>query len=108
MIRSPFISWITVNPLGLMAPVMFLRTMLPNLNEIPYDGQISRADYGVYRSKVGDDLIITTSLSEIIDFIRTVEEAKIAVTYLDAAALEILEPAVIFSPDWDGIIKENL
>lgn len=86
----------------------FLRTMLPNLNEIPYDGQISRADYGVYRSKVGDDLIITTSLSEIIDFIRTVEEAKIAVTYLDAAALEILEPAVIFSPDWDGIIKENL
>ena len=86
----------------------FLEKAIPDLNEISYDGQISRADYGVYRSRVGDGLIITTSLSETIDFIRAMENAEIAVTYLDAAALEILEPAVIFSPDWDGIIKENL
>ena len=49
-----------------------------------------------------------TGLDETIGFIRSLESPRIAVTYLDAAALETIKPVLVFSPDWDEIIRGNL
>lgn len=86
----------------------FLRSSLLSVNDVSYEGEIRKADYGVYKNRVGDGLIITTSLEETVGFIRSLESPQLALTYLDAAALETIEPVLVFSPDWDAIIRENL
>ncbi len=86
----------------------FLRSSLLSVNDVSYEGEIRKADYGVYKNRVGDGLILTTSLEETVGFIRSLESPQLALTYLDAAALETIEPVLVFSPDWDAIIRENL
>ena len=86
----------------------FLKARLPGIEGVPYESEIGRSDYGVYGNRVGDGLIISTSLDETIGFIRSLESPRIAVTYLDAAALETIKPVLVFSPDWDEIIRGNL
>lgn len=86
----------------------FLEARLPGIEGVPYESEIGRSDYGVYGNRVGDGLIISTSLDETIGFIRSLESPRIAVTYLDAAALETIKPVLVFSPDWDEIIRGNL
>ena len=91
-----------------VALLSFLRSSLLSVNDVSYEGEIRKADYGVYKNRVGNGLIITTSLEETVGFIRSLESPQLALTYLDAAALETIEPVLVFSPDWDAIIKENL
>ena len=91
-----------------VAVLSFLVERVGDLNAVPYDGKIDRSEYGIYKTRVGTGLIITLSLDETIGFIRTLDEPEIAVSYLDAAALETLEPSIVFSPEWDLIIEENL
>lgn len=91
-----------------LAVLSFLVERVGDLNAVSYDGKIDRSEYGIYKTRVGTGLIITLSLDETIGFIRTLDEPEIAVSYLDAAALETLEPSIVFSPEWDLIIEENL
>lgn len=91
-----------------VAVLSLLEERIGDLNAVPYDGKMDRSEYGIYKTRVGAGLIITLSLDETIGFIRTLDEPKIAVSYLDAAALETIEPSVVFSPEWDLIIEENL
>lgn len=86
----------------------FLKARIPGIEGVPYESEIGRSDYGVYGNRVGDGLIISTSLDETIGFIRSLESPRIAVTYLDAAALETIKPVLVFLPDWDEIIRGNL
>ena len=86
----------------------YLNSRISDLNAVSYESEIGRADHGLFQQRVGDGVIITLSLSETISFLRTLDSPQIAVTYLDAAALEAIEPYIVFSPDWDSLIRENL
>ena len=86
----------------------FLRGEISNLIEVPYNMEIETSEYGIYGNEVGSGTIITMDLADTIGFIRTLDNPEIAVSYLDAAALESDIGCIVFEPDWDSIIRNNL
>ncbi len=77
-------------------------------NAVPFSSTIARSEYALYRERTGEGLILTLSLDKTIGFIRSLENARLAITYLDYAALEIRDAEIVFTPEWDSIIRENL
>lgn len=86
----------------------YLRENLADIKSLSYKGSMARSDYGIYREEIGDALIITLNLNETIGFIRSINAPRLAVSYLDAAALERIEPYIVFSPHWDELILERV
>ena len=85
---------------------LIVKEMFPDAVLIPYEYEMSKSDYSIYRGKLEPGMVLMIpDLYSSIDFVRTLESPRLAVDWLDAAALETICPEFVASPDWEDVIS---